>query len=99
MSFLFFRLPLVDPNAWLTRIKPFIRLLTGPWMAAICAGGGDGRHRRLREPQALVDKSQGLLALATCRGCTRAWRFSSCCTNWGTPSSPSATAARCARWA
>ena len=31
MSFLFFRIPLLDPNAWLDRIRPFIRFITGPW--------------------------------------------------------------------
>ncbi len=65
MSFLFFRVPLVDPNAWLDRIKPLIHVLTGPWMAvvwlvAVMLGGAAAIEHR----QALVDTSQGLLSLS-----------------------------------
>jgi len=64
MSFLFFRVPLLDPNAWLDRMRPFIRFITGPWMAAVwllvvSLGGVAAFENR----QALLDKSQGLLAL------------------------------------
>ena len=65
MSFLFFRLPLVDPDPWLTRIQPFIRAVTGPWMLLLwgvvvalgCAAA-------LENAQALADHSQGLLSLS-----------------------------------
>ncbi len=65
MSFLFFRLPLVDPDPWLTRIQPFIRLVTGPWMlllwVAVVAMGGAAA---LENAKALADHSQGLLSLS-----------------------------------
>ncbi|NML47858.1 hypothetical protein HHL11_29180 [Ramlibacter sp. G-1-2-2] len=64
MSFLFFRVPLLDPNAWLDRISPFIRFITGPWMAAVwLAVVGMGCVTAFEHRQALLDKSQGLLAL------------------------------------
>lgn len=63
-SFLFFRVPLLDPNAWLDRITPFIRLLTGPWMAAVwLVVVGLGCVTAFQHREALLDKSQGLLAL------------------------------------
>lgn len=65
MSFLFFRLPLLDPDPWLTRISPFIRAITGPWMAvvwlAVVVMGGIAA---VQNAQALVDNSQGLLSLS-----------------------------------
>lgn len=65
MSFLFFRLPLVDPNAWLDGLRPLIRLLTGPWMAVLwLLVVGWGVAAALENAAVLVDKSQGLLSLA-----------------------------------
>jgi putative peptide zinc metalloprotease protein len=65
MSFLFFRVPLVDPNAWLDRMVPFIRLLTGPWMAiAWLVVVALGLAAAVENGQALLDKSQGLLSLS-----------------------------------
>jgi putative peptide zinc metalloprotease protein len=64
MSFLFFRVPLLDPNAWLDRIRPFIRFMTGPWLAfvwlAVVAWGCTAAFENRQE---LVDKTQGLLAV------------------------------------
>lgn len=65
MSFLFFRLPLLDPNAWLDRMLPVIRFLTGPWMAlAWLVVVVLGCAAVFQNTQALVDKSQGLLSLS-----------------------------------
>jgi putative peptide zinc metalloprotease protein len=64
MSFLFFRVPLVDPNAWLDRIKPLVRLMTGPWMAVLwLVVVAMGCMAAFENRQALVDRTQGLLAL------------------------------------
>ena len=64
MSFLFFRIPLLDPNAWLDRIRPFIRFITGPWMAVVwLLVVGAGCAAAFEHRDALVDKTQGLLAL------------------------------------
>lgn len=65
MSFLFFRLPLVDPDPYLTRLLPFIRFITGPWMAAVwlavVIGGGIAAVQNASQ---LADKTQGLLSLS-----------------------------------
>lgn len=65
MSFLFFRLPLVDPDPWLTRILPFIRFITGTWMWVVwLVVVAMGCLAAIENADALVDKSQGLLALS-----------------------------------
>ncbi|MGV3569472.1 MAG: site-2 protease family protein [Ramlibacter sp.] len=65
MSFLFFRVPLVDPNAWLDRMKPLIRVLTGPWMAILwLVVVAMGCAAAIEHRDALVDKTQGLLSLS-----------------------------------
>ncbi|RYY64837.1 MAG: peptidase M50, partial [Comamonadaceae bacterium] len=64
MSFLFFRLPLVDPNRWLDSIQPLIRMLTGPWMAIVwLVVVALGCVAAIENAPALIDKSQGLLSL------------------------------------
>lgn len=65
MAFLYVRIPLVDPDAWLDRLRPFIALLGHPiawliWLAAVLAGGAAALGQR----DALADDAQGILALS-----------------------------------
>ncbi|MBG6078030.1 hypothetical protein [Polaromonas sp. CG_9.11] len=63
-SFLFIRIPLWNPNAWLNRIQPLIRLSTGwgafaVWLPVMMMGLFTAFENR----GALLDQSQGVLAV------------------------------------
>lgn len=64
LSFLFLRIPLWDPDAWLNRIAPLIRRLVGPtgmvtWLLVVLAGAVSV----LDQGDALLAASHGLLAI------------------------------------
>lgn len=64
-SFLFFRIPLWNPDNWLNRVKPLIALTTGPsamvfWLFVVLAGA----WAALQNHEALGNQSEGLLALS-----------------------------------
>ena len=65
MAFLYIRIPLLDPDAWLDRIRPLIALFTHPlaalvWLLVVGLGGAAA----LGEREALVDGAQGILSLS-----------------------------------
>lgn len=65
MAFLYIRIPLLDPDAWLDRIRPLIAAFTHPlaallWFVVV----GMGAAAALGEREALVDGAQGLLSLS-----------------------------------
>jgi putative peptide zinc metalloprotease protein len=64
MTFLYVRVPLFDPDAWLDRMRPLIGLLGHPlvvviWLLVVAMGG----VAALGEREALANGAQGLLAL------------------------------------
>lgn len=64
MAFLFFRIPLWDPDAWLERMRPLIRWSTGVWMAGLwLLVMLLGLMAAIENKDALGSQSQGLLAL------------------------------------
>lgn len=65
MAFLYIRIPLVDPDAWLDRIRPLIAAFTHPlaallWFVVV----GLGAAAALGEREALASGAQGLLSLS-----------------------------------
>ncbi len=65
MAFLYLRFPLVNPDAWLNRIRPLIQLLLHPfmaliWLVVVALGGVAALGQR----DALVDGADGLLSLS-----------------------------------
>lgn len=65
MAFLYVRIPLVDPDAWLDRIRPLIALLGHPliwalWLGVVLGGGAAALGRW----DALASNMEGLLSLS-----------------------------------
>jgi putative peptide zinc metalloprotease protein len=65
MSFLYVRVYLWNPDHWLDRVQPLIRLMTGPlagvlWLLAVLAGAGTA----VAHWDALFDKTQGLFSVS-----------------------------------
>jgi putative peptide zinc metalloprotease protein len=65
MAFLYIRIPLIDPDAWLDRIRPLIAVFTHPlaallWFVVV----GMGAAAAIGEREALADGAQGLLSLS-----------------------------------
>ena len=64
-SFLFFKVPLWNPDNWLNRVKPLVATTTGVpalllWLVVVLAGGWAALENR----SAIGGQSQGLLALS-----------------------------------
>jgi len=65
MAFLYVRFPLVNPDAWLNRIRPLINVLLHPvmalvWLVVVVLGGLAAVGQR----EALVDSAEGILSLS-----------------------------------
>jgi len=65
MSFLYVRVYLWDPDRWLDRVRPLIRMLTSPiaallWLAVVLAGAGTA----VSNWDALFDHGQGLFSVS-----------------------------------
>lgn len=65
MAFLYVRFPLLNPDAWLNRIRPLINVLLHPvmaliWLTVVVLGG----MAALGQREALVDGAEGILSLS-----------------------------------
>ncbi len=64
LAFLYVRFPLVNPDAWLNRMRPLINVLVHPlmavpWLVVVIAGA----FAALSQGQAVLDGAQGILSL------------------------------------